>query len=444
MTLSEKVRGFRIATYLAALLFMWFVSDGYVAHVTGGAVTLVALLLYWLEQPRFFRLAMMWCAGYLLIITGEGLLDARMIVAATGWSAYEEASRYMVTAHFVALLGHDIAFSESAVRPSVREATLRVATVLPLLVVSSVVALVHFGPLVVRMYTQGRARREAELASVSGALLQGVAVSASVAVPILAVWCARRVRGTPRTLLFVLAAAMMIVQFVVGIRFLLLFSTMGAAIVWLAPRRPSRRVLLAFVAVALSLWMVSTLMRKTRTFGLEAADVGAVVTETGADDLVLNEGVVKMMALAVTYTRLRGYTDGESSAAILVFWVPRTLWAAKPTFMGHWLPRFFSTQGIPQTYSSAQGFAADAYVDFGFIGGVSLWLLLGLLFGALERRIAEVCAAQDDARVIFAAPVYGATFFAVRTLDTTIMVMLGVLLFLIFVFIVAGSYRRPT
>ena len=90
--------------------------------------------------------------------------------------------------------------------------------------------------------------------------------------------------------------------------------------------------------------------------------------------------------------------DGESSGAVLVFWVPRAIWPDKPTMMGYWLPRAFYYDGyFAEGFSAAQGFCGNAYMDFGFWGAVLFWFVSGLGLGLLERWVASICASPRDA-----------------------------------------------
>ena len=86
----------RIITYVVSLALVALFDDGYQCHLVGGAATLAALILYFAESPRFFRLTMMWCAGYLLIIMPEGLSDSELISGVFGSQAYSIASRCLV------------------------------------------------------------------------------------------------------------------------------------------------------------------------------------------------------------------------------------------------------------------------------------------------------------------------------------------------------------
>jgi hypothetical protein len=138
---------------------------------------------------------------------------------------------------------------------------------------------------------------------------------------------------------------------------------------------------------------------------------------------------------------MRGHTDGSTASAVLVFWVPRALWQDKPTLMGYWLPRFFSTRGFSEGFSASQGFAGNAYVDFGHTGGVVFWFFCGLLLGLFERATARVCAV-GDARVILVAPLFGGAFFAVRSFDTTFLLLVGIFVCMFGFIALAGRRER--
>lgn len=440
-----RARGVRIATYVGALIACGIVTRGETIHAIGGVVTAMALALYLLDAPRFFRLVLMWCGGFLLIITPEGLTDAETIARIWGRDAYDVASRCLVASHLACLLGHDLVFNERAIRPLPTHWRLEPRAAFMLLGAATLLAYIYFVPLAIQTYLAGRVGADEMVAAPSSvrAVLQGVATSAGIVVPIAAVWL---LKDAPtrlgRLALALMAGSITALHLATGVRFMLLFTIVGAVIAWTAPRPPSRRTLATLLAAALALAFVSSVLRTTRTFGLQSADVGAAVRGFSTADVVMSEQSVRTMAQAVVYTKRFGYTYGETSTALAVFWVPRAVWPSKPTLIGYWLPRAFDTTSYGKGFSAAPGFAGGTFLDFGLGGSVACWLVLGLAFGFLERWTARLTAAERDARILLVAPLYGGTFFAVRSIETATLVLAGV--FLLAIALLVVSARRRT
>lgn len=427
--------------FAVGLITCAFVSDGWVCHAIGGAVTALALVLYALDNPKAFRIVLMWCAGFLTIITPEGLSDATIISRLYGADTYDIASRCIVASHFAVLLGHDIMFRERDVVPAPGPWRLSVNVATPILVIGWLITLVYLLPAAIVAYRGGRVAFEMRgMNSTFTAIAEGLSLTTRIVVPIAAVWIAKRTQGTTRTLMLIMAASVFLLAVVAGVRFVLLFSAVGSAIAWMVPRPPSRRTFAVLLSLATVLLIASRVLSETRTFGIRDADVGDVIKETSASDFVVqSEKSVRSMTQAVIYARRHGYTDGRTTGAVLVFWVPRALWPGKPTLIGYWLPREFGR--VDPGFSAAPAFTGATYVDFGLWGSVAVWLIGGLLFGLLERVVARVCANENDARVLLAAPLYGGAFFAVRSPDTAALTLVGVAVSTLLVLVVAGHRR---
>lgn len=439
----DRPRLFRLGLYLFGLLAVAIVEDGWACHVFGAVITVVALAAYVMESPRFFRLVFMWCAGYLLILAPEGLRDADRIARLWGGDAFDTASRCIVASHLAVLFGHDLMFQESRVRPSSSPWRLAHSTAIPLIVIAWLASFLYLYPAAVTAFTGGRASTGMPSQAASSVIIDGLVMSTRVVAPVAAVWLARRRRGGTRQILLALAAVSIGLELIFAVRFVLLFALVGCICAWMAPYRLTRRTFAVLVAAGLALAMASAVAKGTRTYGLKTADVGEVIEDASFEYVVMSESAVASMTQAVVYTERRGFTDGRTTAALFLFWVPRAFWAGKPTMIGHWLPREFSNTVEPG-FSAAPSFAGGTYVDVGLWGSVILWFFAGLLFGAVERWSSRVLAAPEDARVLLVAPLFGASFFAVRSPETTGIVLGGVLLLALIVLLLAGRYRAAS
>ena len=251
---------------------------------------------------------------------------------------------------------------------------------------------------------------------------------------LIALYCFRfRGWGAGRAL--ALSSPVILIQFIIGTRFPLLFSIVGWLVVYLVYFRVSAKGIFLTVVLALTLLSASTLMRSFRTHGLANFDVGQFVDEEISAkpkapferaDGPMGEGVVYVMAEIMRYFRSHEPLRGRSSAMITVFWVPRVLWPSKPTLMGYWFPRVRGEGGFSKGHSVSYTFAGDAYADFGFNWGVAFCFFLGILFGRVDRWSQRQVQRSDKPWIIIASALYPATFFAVRSLQTATITMFGI------------------
>ena len=445
----------RLFIYGGLLVAALVLNDGWVCHAIGAAGLLLALALQLAERPQFYRLSMVWQGVFVLMICGEGLLEGDAIAFQYGRDIYNEASRYLLAATSAVLLGHALIFRESLapLKPATGLTIWRRAAA-PIAIVAFTYAifLIHEFPRAVRAFRFGRVGVAGEQAihGASSVVFSGLAKSAGLLLPVLITFLVLFIYRRRFALAVFLSLPVFIVQIIVGTRFPLLFSILGAVLVWMAPRRPTRRSLTQLAGVALLLLGLSVLMQKSRAFGLGSVDTANITASADGNALVLNEGVVRMMSLLVKYTHYNDYLYGRSSAAVLVFWIPRAFWPEKPKLLGYWLPRSMGMRlsglpGFSEGHSVAYSFAGDAFVDFGFYGGIVFWLFGGICFGFIERWVARVCARRAHPAIVTAAPLYGATFFAVRSLDTTLIVISGVVfLGLLFRALLSAPQAAPT
>jgi hypothetical protein len=437
---NSRPRTFRIALTALGICGVAVIGDGWTCHLLGVIVTLLALVAYGVETPKFARLVFMWCGGYLLILAPEGLADADNIARIWGRDAFDTASRCIVASHFAVLLGHDLVFSEHQVRPSTRPWRLEYRPAIALTTLIWSVSMVYLIPIAITAFRGGRAETGLPSQGAASVILDGLLLASRVIAPVTAVWLARRRTGTTRHLLLALAAISTGFELIFAVRFVLLFMVLGCICAWIAPRRLSARTAGVLVAAGMALAFASAISKDSRTFGLRTADVDRVVGDASVDYFVMSENSVRSATQAVVYTERRGFTDGRTTAALFLFWVPRAFWADKPTMIGYWLPREFGRADAG--FSAAPGFTGGTYVDVGLWGSVLLWFLAGLVYGGVERWSARILAAPEDARVLLVAPLFGASFFAVRSPETTGIALSGALLLATIVLVLCGRVPR--
>lgn len=145
------------------------------------------------------------------------------------------------------------------------------------------------------------------------------------------------------------------------------------------------------------------------------AEMLAYVREVPSPALYLarsgDVGSYGIFILVLRYIDRDGLRLGQQLAGVLLFWVPRSVWHAKPIGTGAFVASHF---GFDFTNLSAP-IVAEAVVDFGCIGVA----LLAALFGLVLSRLDTVFWRRSDG---------GAS--AVRSIDTVYPFLLGLVVFM--------------
>ncbi len=283
-----------------------------------------------------------------------------------------------------------------------------------------------------------------ETQSVGMALMTGVASSCALVVAPMITYYVLWIRKDRVRSALLLCLPVFVLLFVIGTRYLLLFATAGVATICLAARPLSLKTLVHLLLVAAFLLMSSAYMKRFRSTGILETEDGSLTTGVSANELTSSEGAVGSMSMIVDYFGKRDHLHGASNLGILLFWVPRSMWPEKRTFVGHWFPRAYGLTGFSEGHSVAATFAADAYVDFGFYGGILFCGLLGSGFGLLERWSARIISLRSHPLIATTSILYGAAFFAVRSLDTTIVSMSGTIVVGLLFATLGGARSRRT
>lgn len=162
-------------------------------------------------------------------------------------------------------------------------------------------------------------------------------------------------------------------------RFQLLGSALALLSVSTSFFRTSRKLLAGLVAPIFLLYVFPAI--KALGFGqeVEVGGSGRGVTEylTRVDF-----DAFKQIADAFLYLEDETYRWGENFLGVLLFWVPRGLWAGKPLDSGYLVS---STLGYPYTNVSSP-LPAEALISFGIPGVIGVFLLLGAFCATIENR----------------------------------------------------------
>lgn len=430
----EAAEALRIVIYLAMILIFGWLDDAITMHWVSVWGLGIALLSQAAQRPTFFRLSMVWQVGYLVIVAREGIYDGSAIAAIVGSESVTTASRYVSMANAAMLLAYTSVFREASlrhVRPLHEERFGR-SYAAGLFIGGLYFLFLYAGvPQALRLSSVGRLGIEGSgdlvSASVLDTLSAGLQVSIGMCLPSIIGYYVVRVRKYHFLVALLLVMPIFVVQLLLGTRFFLLFSVSGFAFLFLAARRFSGRAVLRLAAVGALLIVAGAVMVRFRSRGIQDFSTEQVLQTTqNGEPLMHYEGVVLYLARLTQYFEYRDPLYGASTGMMLLFWVPRALWPDKPTLLGYWLPRSIGLTGVSKGHSSALTFAADPYADFGFWGGVAFCFLLGLGFAKVEAWCARSLSQTHNPSAVIATTLYGASFFAVRSLDTTLIALSGI------------------
>lgn len=152
-------------------------------------------------------------------------------------------------------------------------------------------------------------------------------------------------------------------------------------------------ILFAGLLVFLSSWVKNT---RNRTFDErmeifqdqkedhEYSAISAKVLSYGSP-----EGIVNMTHLANEYFSLNDLRYGECTGFLSYFWIPRSIWANKPTMLDHWLPLYYDPT-LSEAYSSSSGFTGSLRADFGQEITICFMIIIGILMRRLDNELRKM------------------------------------------------------
>lgn len=181
--------------------------------------------------------------------------------------------------------------------------------------------------------------------------------------------------------------------------------------------QPMARRHIAILACALlSIAVVQGTMRVVRGAGLGAADAGSVLASlTQRETYFKGEGMLRVHAWVHRKEVFKEEGRALEHAFLLYWWIPRTLWPAKPTMDGHWLAHeVMADVDASAGHSVAGGVTLPALLDFGRLGSIAFCLLYGLAIWRLDRFVEAHADPLDPASVVSALLPF-AVFFGMRS-----------------------------
>ena len=388
-----------------------------------------------------FRLLIIWHVGFFYIIGFEGLLHSDELILNYGLGTVG-ASQYLVFTFLMSNVGYLILSvlklkHNKTVNLKAENQNERMDIFIPstftyilIVVAYSVYLLINFEVTLIALMS-GRVINN-DVGNV-GVLYSIVNSVCSTILPAILAFLFKYLRKSKHYIILSLLTSMpiILILFVQGTRYTILFSVAGLTLVLLGNVKIKMKNIILLVAVGILFLFLSEVMLESRGQGLVEYLDSEKEESTGEfiEMFYSREGVIKTNTWLIEYFDENPYKYGLSNSFILIFWIPRFIWPEKPTMLGHWLIREVQPSGYGAGHSVSYGFAGDAYVDFGLIGGAIFSLFLGAFLFFLDRTNNKV--SKSEFNILFVAITIPFTFFAIRSFQTAFMNLVGMFLFLI-------------
>ena len=158
------------------------------------------------------------------------------------------------------------------------------------------------------------------------------------------------------------------------------FGTVAVGLVAARVRLDTRRSALVAVVGLLMISLFSFSYLDAFRFSSEVA-----VEQGSTADLLstsVDYGVFQQEVNAQRYVSDEGHTLGAQSLGAALVWVPRSIWPSKPIDTGDVI-------GASAEFNVSASLWAEAFVEFGLVGVVAVFLAYGLLTGKVDRTFAR-------------------------------------------------------
>ncbi len=414
---------------------LWLIWGALLSILSGSmemlfTVNVIGLSIYLLISillSRFVRLYHTWIVSFIYIIIPEAM---HYVDSLPESNEIFMATKFICLANWVLLLGHRLKYSEGQKKIAIHEIGYRahLSTVIMILLLY-ILFLYGAVPRALQIFRYGRVNLTGNATPV---FLSGFMQSIGLVLPAILSFVVRYVWNRRRYWLYSIALSMpvLILLFMGGTRFPLLFSASGLFIVLLAGKRLAFRQMVIGAVACLILITLAEGMKAFRTFGAQEGLFRLLIQEKESERILIgsNESVIDQTSLMMDFFRDHEHLRGMSSAYLLYFWIPRKVWPDKPTMLGYWLFRETrGSKGFSKGHSYSLGFTGETYADFGYLGAVFSSFLLGLLLAHLDLFVKHKVDVGHTTGLILAATCYGYAFFFVRSPLTASFNMIGVI-----------------
>ncbi|MCC5803215.1 oligosaccharide repeat unit polymerase [Rossellomorea vietnamensis] len=386
------------------------------------------------------RLILVWQGAFIYIVGLEGFVNHNEILVEYGNGAVY-ASQYIVATFFLSIIGYLIGYNLDNIKKNALNLTQTdhrtieykssVFTVLFLIIMYCLFILLNFNNAIDSFYGGRNTQNfKADFSFLNSAINNTL----SMTLPAIITFTFRYIYKIKNCILVsaFLSFPVFTILFLQGTRFTLLFSLAGLILVSIQNKKIKFKNIIYIALIGFVTLYVGELMRDSRGIGIVnyLSSNGKQIKDSMIELFYSKEGITGAMTMLIEYYEgdFNFHKYGASTGFIFIFWIPRILWPDKPTMLGHWLIRELPGGGFSGGHSRSFGFAGDAYVDFGLIGGIVFALIFGLFIQFLERRNKKIFI--NNYNVLYIAITYPFVFFAFRSLQTSFMNFLGMLVIL--------------
>ena len=434
----ERISWNRLLAYLAlSLLALVAFAPTHLALLTCTVATLS--IAYSLIAERVITLGTVFELGFLTLVGADIALNFNSLQRVFELRDLEAG----VALHVLAFATVMTAYYCYRERPRAKADTApEVGTSSPslfLLATLYVMAVASVAPRAVQRFSTGRSgsggsavSSDSAIEALLGAIQHGLVISLTA----LVTYTITQHYNRGLALSLAASAPLLLLVFMIGTRYLLLYAVAAPLIIALARGIRVGRFLLTGGIIAVIAMGATAAMRSFRTQGLSNSSLRF-------DPLSIfgSEGLVKTSAQLVQYFETRSHLLGESTLSVLTSPIPRALWSEKPTLIGYWFPREVQApSSFSEGHSVSFGIIGDAYADGGTIGVLLISIFIGLLL-AKANAFARRAFFTGGRNLLFASLCYPTAFFAVRS-PTTALLTLAAATGIIFLATAISSPRK--
>ncbi|HAV01761.1 MAG TPA: hypothetical protein DCW95_00930 [Chryseobacterium sp.] len=386
---------------------------------------LFAYLIFDIIIQKTIKLIHVWSFAFIFVILSEVFISIGENVDA-GLLA---ALKFLIIANNIILIGY-LSNSSRAIKRTVRDTGYKSSAAGSIILIVFTVAYVA---MTINNALTSFALGRQSAAEGDNFVLSSIISSMGFLLPSVCLFYFYSVKKTSILVPILFALPVFIILFMGGSRFPLLFSFLGFVITYqsVSQNKFSVKNLAILAAAGIILLSASIAMKTFRGGTMNANIYGeeeAVFKDipTYFSQFMSNEGVIDMTSLMIQHFSTNNHLYGSSTSFIIYFWVPRELWADKPTMLGYWFIRQYRG-GFGEGHSASFGFTGDLFADFGYFS-LLLIFFIGRAIKTAEN-FQKKAFASTSYSVILGAMLYPYVFFFVRSPITATMMFLGILFF---------------
>lgn len=218
---------------------------------------------------------------------------------------------------------------------------------------------------------------------------------------------------------FLLSAPIWTIYLIIGTRHNILYSFFGlvgcAALVKISKFK-FKSIYLIFLLVA---YFASNTMLEARKHGFLNYITGNTNEKYSNLEKNITDQTTVYMSYVVDHYDETPLVYGTSTATILFFWIPRSLWPDKPPQFSYWFIREYlgGQKGFNDKHSTPASYLSVPYSDFGYIGVILTSLLIAFLLNRLDKYFRKNQMLGDYKKLIFVSFFLASVFFLPRQLS---------------------------